>query len=453
MNSNKNSSPPKRASSASAFVPKAVRQLIPEADVAAALGFASEQPVEASKRESAFDAGGVALADIGASLRWVDEAKCEDNPFQTREGYDEGFEGHIEGIEQSFNRVGQLQPGIARPHPDKTRRAAGWLQIGAGHSRLRAVRRGGNAGSNLPDPARFRGKLLVLVRELSDIEMAIIAIEENEARENPNLIERARGFARLQEVLTVAGQGSTWKAFAESRGFTYRRLRQLLDLLELPPKAQKNIAEGYWNEKHGRAVLQLKAEPKLQAMLMRQISNEQLSGNAASARASELWKRIPNQSRLALEEAGKRVQREDAQRGADRAHEENRAALERGEARLRLVDKPEAAADYADAARRLISAEQASRDAQTGTELVALPATAATYPANTRQSGNDELPASARVDDTPAYLRRALFGLAGIRKEIQGTQFEERAHLLELEEALETAIEAAISAREEARVG
>ncbi len=297
----KTSSPPNRATSASEFVPvpKAVRQLIPEAQIAAAtLGAAQTTSVAPAQIVSAFDHSGIEVAEIGARLRWVRVEHCEDSPFQTREEYDLEPEGHIAGIAESMNRVGQLQPGIARPHPDKHKRDMGWVQLAVAHCRKRAIGHfGGNAGARLPEPNRYRGYLLLLVKPLDDLEMAFIAIEENENRKKPNLIERARGFLRLKKLLDERGKSGTWRAFAESKGITYERLRQLARLLELPEVARKAIAKGGWNEKHGRAILRLKDAPDLQEILLSQLEKQKLSGNEADKRAGELLGKAPKKTR------------------------------------------------------------------------------------------------------------------------------------------------------------
>ena len=309
--------------------------MFPEAQVARALGKAVDAPVEAAARSSALDSAGVELGDVGAKLRWVREDRCDDNPHQTRADYD--AEGHVEGIAESFERVGQLQPGIARPHSDKAKREAGWVQLAAGHSRLRAVRAGGNAGANLPDPERFIGHILLLVRPLNDIEMAVIAIEENEARKKPRVIERARGYLRLKTLLDEAGQGGTWAEYAGSKGITYRRLRQLADLLQLDAPVQKAINEGTWNEKHGRALLSLQEQPDQQKALLRHISDESLSGSGAIKRAGELKAAFPTQKTLEMQENSKRAGQEHLQREAERAREQNRAEVAAGTSPLHIV--------------------------------------------------------------------------------------------------------------------
>ena len=226
---------------------------------------------------------GVDLGPMGL-LRWVDVSLADDSPFQTRE---EVSDEHIQALIESLNGRGLIEIPPARFGDN------GRIQIGAGHCRTIAVRMGANAGSQLPAPARFRGKMLFLIKERDDLEMAAIGVDENVVREDPNPIELARGYRNLKTVLEREGlaEGATWDVIAERAKVSKRRIFQLVALLELPPLARKRIAEGTWNEKHGRAVLG--ARPEHRQLLMRQIIREDLSGNRAVARAAELFKTHP----------------------------------------------------------------------------------------------------------------------------------------------------------------
>ena len=228
---------------------------------------------------------GVDLGPMGL-LRWVTVEELDDSPFQTRE---EISDEHLQSLIESLNGQGLIEIPPARFGEN------GRIEIGAGHCRTMAVRMGANAGSQLPQPERFVGRMLFLVKERDDLEMAAIAVDENVVRENPNPLELARGYRNLKRVLEREGlaENATWDVVAERGKVSTRRVHQLVALLhkDMPPLARKRIAEGTWNEKHGRAVLS--ARPEHRALLMRQIIREDLSGNKAMTRASELFKTHP----------------------------------------------------------------------------------------------------------------------------------------------------------------
>jgi ParB-like chromosome segregation protein Spo0J len=236
---------------------------------------------------------GIDLGELGI-LRWVDVSDTEESPWQTRDGYDDE---HIQTLEDSLNGQGLIEVPPARLKPG----AEHIVQIAAGHCRTEAVRRGANAGSNLPDPERFQGKMLFWIRPLSDLAMAAIAVEENEARENPNWIERAKGYVNLKAELKKAGladETATWEFVATKAKISKRRVLQIVALLKLPESAKKKIAEGIWNEKHGRAILE--TEPENREVLMGQIERKGLSGNDAGKAAANLRKTHPTQRDLDL---------------------------------------------------------------------------------------------------------------------------------------------------------
>ena len=228
---------------------------------------------------------GVDLGPMGI-LRWVTVEELDDSPFQTRE---EVADEHLQSLIESLNGRGLIEIPPARFGKD------GRIEIGAGHCRTMAVRMGANAGSQLPQPERFVGRMLFLVKERDDLEMAAIAVDENVVRENPNPLELARGYRNLKRVLEREGlaENATWDVVAERGKVSTRRVHQLVALLhkDMPALARKRIAEGIWNEKHGRAVLS--ARPEHRALLMRQIIREDLSGTKSITRAGELFKTHP----------------------------------------------------------------------------------------------------------------------------------------------------------------
>jgi ParB-like chromosome segregation protein Spo0J len=263
--------------------------------------------------EDLFSTQGDASRDNGPprdrDVVMLDRELLDPNPFQPRKYF--APEG-IALLGRSMREVGQLQPIVVRPHP--TRR--GRYQIVAGERRWRAS-------------AREHGDVPILrasLRQLSDYEVARISIEENEKREDVSPIARARGLANLYRVspgtpelgdaaagvpgsvpggvptaisagAPVGVPGDTdgeprhkprWEDVAASVGLTKRSALRLVELLQLPEKIQDRIEELRLTEKHGRALLLLKASEHEQQVLLEEIQREELSGNQALRRADEL---------------------------------------------------------------------------------------------------------------------------------------------------------------------
>ena len=313
---------------------------------------------------------GIDLGELGI-LRWVAVGQTRDSAWQTRDGYDDA---HIQSIGESLDGQGLIEVPPARFWPEDP----SIVEIGAGHCRTEAVRRGHNAGSNLPAPERFLEHMLFWIRPLSDLQMAAIAVDENAARENPNLMEQARGYKNLHAELKKQGltdEQTPWDLIAERAKVSRRRVFQIASLLKLPDEAKKRIASREWNEKHGRAILD--TEPENRELLMRQIAGKGLSGNQAVNAARELRKTHPTQRDLDLGvTVGKAVKNAKRTR-AKIASQDNRAAVEAGNSPLQLVKGgaetpvPDAAGDAQKIAAELASAPQttAQKMAAAHTEL------------------------------------------------------------------------------------
>jgi ParB family chromosome partitioning protein len=229
----------------------------------------------------------------------LDRDLIDPNPYQPRKYFPRAGLAQL-GL--SMREVGQLQPIVVRPHPSRR----GRYQIVAGERRWRA------SASEYGDLPVLRASL----RQLSDYEVARISIEENEKREDVSPLARARGLMNLYKVspgtsssvsssdlpsmvspepgvpgdtLSSQAQGkASWDEVAASVGLTKRSALRLVELLQLPEPIQNRIEELGLSEKHGRALLQLKASARAQEELLAQIEREELSGNEALRRAEAL---------------------------------------------------------------------------------------------------------------------------------------------------------------------
>lgn len=242
-----------------------------------------------------------------AATRWLDVETLDDNPFQPRAFI---TSEELEELKADINNNGQVQAGIARPHPTKAAR----FQLAVAHRRKRAVQEGANAGTGRENAHQFIGQLRVEIRDLSDEQMLDYAYAENAVRQNLNAFDNARYFKELQAQMSKGeGKPLSFEQIVARRAeakrplaLTPRTIRRIVEVLDLPQSIQDALAPLNLSdrgekirrpgEKHCRALLMLQpsgdntsARPtSLQAKLLREIEEKKLSGDAALARAGEL---------------------------------------------------------------------------------------------------------------------------------------------------------------------
>lgn len=157
-------------------------------------------------------------------------SQLEPNRNQPRQYFDENS---ISSLADSIREHGILQPILVRPLP----RGDGY-QIVAGERRWRAARM--LALNEVP----------VIIRELSDLEVAQIALVENLQRENLNPIEEAKAFQRLQDDFHLKQED-----IAKIVGCSRSSVTNALRLLKLPDKVQELLIKGSISSSHAKALL------------------------------------------------------------------------------------------------------------------------------------------------------------------------------------------------------
>ena len=154
-------------------------------------------------------------------------------------------------LANSIRTKGLVQPIIARPDP-----AGGGYEIVAGERRWRAAQKA--ALHTVP----------VIVRELSDQEVAEFAVIENVQRQDLNPIEEASGYHELIERF-----GYTQEDVADTIGKSRSHLTNTLRLLKLPAGVQALVRSGKLSPGHARPLVGREdAEP-----LARRILEEDLT--------------------------------------------------------------------------------------------------------------------------------------------------------------------------------
>ena len=156
-------------------------------------------------------------------------SEIEPNRSQPRKNFDDAA---ITEIAESIREHGMLQPVLVRPMP------SGGYQIVAGERRWRAARMLG------------LDEVPVVIRELSDLETAQIALIENLQRENLNPVEEALGYRRLQDDFDMK-QEDIAKTVGRSRSAVANAIR----LLRLPDEVQALLIDGSISAGHARALL------------------------------------------------------------------------------------------------------------------------------------------------------------------------------------------------------
>jgi ParB/RepB/Spo0J family partition protein len=153
------------------------------------------------------------------------------NPWQTRLLEDPE---HIRRLAEDIRARGMLQTPIGRWNPD----GSGTVQLAFGHSRLAAFRLLGEA--TMP----------IDLRELTDREMAELAIAENAHRQDLTAIEKAGALQRY-----CAEFGATQAEAGALFGLTQSAVANLIRLLKLPEPVKAMVRDGRLPERMARTLL------------------------------------------------------------------------------------------------------------------------------------------------------------------------------------------------------
>ena len=204
--------------------------------------------------------------ETGEGVREVPTSRIAANPFQPRREFSPE---QLAELEESIRKNGLLQPLVVRPRTDKTPDGAEWELI-AGERRWRAVRRLG--WSQVP----------VVVRDIDDRAMLVLAIVENVQRAGLSALEEAAGYKQLIDEFNF-----TQAEVADSVGRERSTVANLLRLLQLPASVQRMVNEGQLSMGHARALLGLEDEREM-ADLARQAAEAQMSVRAVEERVRQL---------------------------------------------------------------------------------------------------------------------------------------------------------------------
>ena len=150
----------------------------------------------------------------------------DDNPFQERSEY-----GDLTDLANDIREHGLLQPPVVR-------QAKGRYELAFGHRRKRACELAGM--TSMP----------VVIRTLSDEEMATIAFSENEQRQDVTAIDKAVAIQTMQSRF-----GWSLQTIADKLSMSRPAVSNLLRLLQLPEAVQEKVASGDVSQRSAMAVL------------------------------------------------------------------------------------------------------------------------------------------------------------------------------------------------------
>lgn len=155
------------------------------------------------------------------------------NPLQPRQEFQED---ELRELMESIRENGLLQPLVVRPSPT----APGRYELVAGERRFRSLQALG--WEDAP----------VMVREVDDETLLVLALVENLQREALNPMEEAEGYQALAERFEL-----TQEEIARAVGKDRSTVANTLRLLKLPHSLRKMVASGELSSGHARALLSL----------------------------------------------------------------------------------------------------------------------------------------------------------------------------------------------------
>ncbi len=191
-------------------------------------------PAESDEQlEETAAAVAVALPDNKKSheVLQVDTALIEPNPFQPRKTF---HDESLAELSSSIKEFGVIQPLLVRQKTDHS------FELIAGERRLRASKLAGLA------------LVPVIVKELTDQEMAELAMIENLQREDLHYLEEAEGFQQL-----IANFGFTQEELAVRVGKKQSTIANKMRLLKLEEDIRNTLRQENLTERHARALLKL----------------------------------------------------------------------------------------------------------------------------------------------------------------------------------------------------
>jgi len=167
--------------------------------------------------------------DDNKEIQLVDISAIVPNPFQPRIDFDDD---EIEGLAQSINNQGLLQPVVLRQKGAK-------YEIISGERRFRAFRH-----------LKKESVPCIVKKDVTDKEMLELALVENIQREQLNEIEKAIAYQKL-----ILEFSYTHEELSKQVGKSRTVITNSLRLLNLPEEIQMMVRKNELSMGHARALL------------------------------------------------------------------------------------------------------------------------------------------------------------------------------------------------------
>jgi len=179
--------------------------------------------------------------------------KLRANPYQPRAVLDEAY---IRELADSIGdpNIGLLQNPLVRLVKDE-----GVYEMAFGHLRVEAIK-------VLIQEGKWEGGVPVELRDLTDTDMAIIALTENVKRKNLTPFEEYRAWKRALEI-----EGMTVGKLADSLGLDHSTVSNNLRLLDLPDVVLEKLDTGELSPRAAREFLVLQNSDHAHVDIMEQI--------------------------------------------------------------------------------------------------------------------------------------------------------------------------------------
>lgn len=190
------------------------------------------------------------------------------NPQQPRRHFPEQ---QMEELTASVKAQGILQPILVRPLTKSKDGAQNTYEIVAGERRWRAAQKAGLT------------MVPVVVREMNDQEVLIVALMENLQREDLTPMEEALGLQQLKDEF-----GLSQEDLAGRLGKSRSAIANTLRLLALPEAARADLMEGRISAGHARALLVV-TDPENQEKFRHYMTAKHCTVREAESIAA-LWK-------------------------------------------------------------------------------------------------------------------------------------------------------------------
>lgn len=186
----------------------------------------------------------------------IEVEKIKPNPLQPRKEYNKQ---DLDELARSIREVGIIQPLVVSKIEEYTEDGTRvHYQLISGERRLKAAKLVG-----------MKTVPAVVRKEEDNNTKLSLALIENLQRTDLNLIETARGFARLQEEF-----GLTQKEIATRVGKSRESISNALRLLNLPVRMQDAISQGKINGSQGRFLLSIKEADQQEELFQRMLRGE-----------------------------------------------------------------------------------------------------------------------------------------------------------------------------------